>query len=162
MDAESTLVRDATRADLPRLGELAEALVRYHHELDPRRFFMPDRVAEGYRWWFGKELDDPDALLLVATAGEGGAVLGYAYGRVEAKDWNQLLDRHAALHDILVAEAARGRGVAEALLEAFVARLRGRGVPRVVLHTAVQNERAQALFKKVGFRPTMIEMTREL
>ena len=162
MNAERLFVRDATRADLPRMGELAEALVRYHHELDPRRFFMPDRVAEGYRWWFGRELDDSDALLLVATEGEGGAVLGYAYGRVEAKDWNQLLDRHAALHDILVDASARLRGVAEALLDGFVARVRDRGVPRVVLHTAVQNERAQSLFKKVGFRPTMIEMTLDL
>lgn len=162
MDAQRIIVRDATRADLPRLGDLAAALVRYHHELDPRRFFQPDRVAEGYRWWFGKELDDPDALLLVATEGDGGAVVGYVYGRIEARDWNQLLDRHAALHDILVDDVARRRGAAEALIEGFVARLQGRDVPRVVLHTAVQNERAQALFKKVGFRPTMIEMTREL
>ncbi len=52
--------------------------------------------------------------------------------------------------------------MAEALLEAFLAAIKARGVPRVVLHTAVQNERAQALFAKAGFRPTMLEMTREL
>lgn len=162
MERDGLTVRAATREDLPRLGELAESLVRLHHALDPLRFFLPERVAEGYRWWFGRELEDPDAVLLVATEGAGGEILGYAYGRVEAKDWNLLLDRHAALHDILVDESARRRGVAEALIEAFVARVRARGAPRVVLHTAVQNERAQALFRKVGFRPTMVEMTLEV
>lgn len=162
MEPEALVVRDATREDLPRLGELAAALVRYHHELDPRRFFQAPGVAEGYRRWFGQELQNADAVILVATEGAAGAVAGYLYGRVEARDWNLLLDRHAALHDILVDPAARRRGVGEALLEDFAARMRARDVPRIVLHTAVQNERAQALFRKVGFRPTMIEMTREL
>lgn len=154
------IIRGATAADLPRLGELAEALVRLHHSWDDARFLLARGVAEGYRRWFAQEAENPDAVLLVAA--EGGAVLGYAYGRVEGRDWNMLLDRHGALHDIFVDEGARRRGVAEALLEAFLARMRERGVPRVVLHTAVQNAGGQALFARVGFRPTMIEMTREL
>lgn len=153
-------VRPAIPSDLPRLGELAESLVRLHHEFDPARFLLTQGVAAGYQRWFAQEMQNPDAVLLVAA--EGDAVLGYAYGRVEARDWNMLLDRHGALHDILVDPAARGRRVGEALLEVFLARMKERGVPRVVLHTAVQNERAQALFAKAGFRPTMIEMTREL
>ena len=35
-------------------------------------------------------------------------------------------------------------------------------MPRVVLGTAAQNERARRLFERRGFRPTMIEMTLEL
>jgi RimJ/RimL family protein N-acetyltransferase len=35
-------------------------------------------------------------------------------------------------------------------------------MPRVILGTAEKNERAQRLFTKLGFRRTMIEMTREL
>ena len=83
-------------------------------------------------------------------------------GRLEPRDWNVLLDAHAALHDILVANGAQGRGVGRALLDAFVAAVRARGAPRVVLHTAVANERAQRLFRELGFRPTMLEMTLDL
>ena len=36
-----------------------------------------------------------------------------------------------------------------------------KGAPRVVLMTAVQNEPAQRLFERMGFRTTMLEMTRE-
>ena len=56
----------------------------------------------------------------------------------------------------------RGRGVAEAVLEAFTAEAERRGAPRVVLSTAHGNTRAQAFFEKHGFRRTMVEMTREL
>ena len=157
---DGVIVRPAVPDDLPRLAELAESLVRAHHAWDPQRFLLARGVAEGYRRWFAKELEDPAAALLVAA--EGGAILGYAYGRAQERDWNMLLDRHGALHDILVAEGARRRGVAEALLEGFFAQMKARGVPRVVLHTATQNVGAQALFAKAGFRPTMIEMTREL
>jgi ribosomal protein S18 acetylase RimI-like enzyme len=37
-----------------------------------------------------------------------------------------------------------------------------RGTPRLVLHTATQNQTAQRLFARFGFRTTMLEMTREL
>jgi RimJ/RimL family protein N-acetyltransferase len=47
-------------------------------------------------------------------------------------------------------------------MEAAMAWLREHGAPRVVLGTAEQNAGAQRLFAKLGFRRTMIEMTREL
>lgn len=40
--------------------------------------------------------------------------------------------------------------------------LEARGAPQVVLSTAERNEAARRLFARAGFRPTMIEMTREL
>jgi hypothetical protein len=37
-----------------------------------------------------------------------------------------------------------------------------RGLNQIVLGTAQRNETAQRFFASVGFRPTMIEMTRDL
>ena len=56
----------------------------------------------------------------------------------------------------------RGRGVGDLLVETVLAELAARGAPRVVLMTAAQNEVARRLFVRAGFRPTMIEMTRDL
>ena len=66
------------------------------------------------------------------------------------------------LHDIIVDPERRGRGVARLLLDATVARLKSLGAPQIVLSTAERNTSAQRLFAAAGFRPTMIEMTREL
>lgn len=151
-------IRPAEPRDLPRLGELAGALVRYHHRTDPRRFLLVDRVEEGYARWFARELENDAAILLVAVRGE--AVVGYAYGRLEERDWNLLLDDHGAIHDVLVDETARRSGAGRALVRAMCEALEARGAPRIVLSTMVQNEAAQRLFAACGFRPTMLEMTR--
>lgn len=163
MDPQLPIVRDATEADLPAMAAMAADLVRFHHAIDPARFFLARGVEQGYREWFARELPRRETILLVAAAPEPGAELvGYAYGRLEGRDWNLLLDRHAALHDVLVKEAARGSGVGERLVRAFSARARALGAPRIVLSTASSNARAQSLFARCGFRPTMVEMTCEL
>jgi ribosomal protein S18 acetylase RimI-like enzyme len=66
------------------------------------------------------------------------------------------------LHDVIVNPEHRGRGVGRLLIEAALEFFRSRGAPRVVLSTAARNEAAQRLFAGMGFRRTMIEMTREL
>lgn len=152
-------IRRAAPGDETTLGRLAGILVRMHSAWNPRRFLTLDDVEAGYGRWLGKEARDPEALVLVA---EREAIVGYLYARFEKQDFNLLLGPHAALHDILVDPPARGGGVAQALLDALKEECARRGTPRIVLGTAVQNEAGQKLFAKVGFVPTMIEMTCEL
>jgi ribosomal protein S18 acetylase RimI-like enzyme len=157
--SDDLLLRPARRDELPAVARLAGKLVRLHHGFDARRFFLPDRVDEGYAWWFGQEIDRREVVLLVAE--RAGALVGYVYGRLEERDWNQLLDACGAIHDVWVEEEERRHGVASALVEATIAALAALGAPRVVLHTAAANAGAQAFFARHGFRPTMVEMTRE-
>ena len=65
------------------------------------------------------------------------------------------------LYDIVVDPAHRGSGIGAALLTAVIEKLVTLGAPRIVLSTAVRNHSAQRLFERAGFRPTMLEMTRE-
>lgn len=152
-------LRPAKPSDAPALGRMGAALARLHHDFDPRRFMLPDDVESGYRGWLGREAKKQDAVVIVAEL--DGEVVGYAYGRVEGVDWNALLDRSGGFHDIWVEEKARRAGVGVLLAEELMKRLTALGVPRVVLHTAAKNEPAQRMFAKLGWRPTMVEMTRE-
>lgn len=152
------LVRAMTAGDLEVVGRLAGGLVRQHHAWDPKRFFLQDGVEDGYRWWFNKNLGAEGTVLLVAEL--DGAVVGYLYGTVEEKDWALLLDDHGVVHDVFVDERFRRRGVARALMLEGVRRLEALGAPRVTLHSATPNVEAQRLFASLGFRPTMVEMTR--
>ena len=153
-------VRPAEPADLPAVARLAAKLVRMHHAFDPERFLLVEPVEDGYEWWFRRELENKkEAVILVAE--EGGTIAGYAYGRLEPRNWNDLLDACGKLHDVYVDEAFRKRGIAEALVTAMIARLEAMGAPRVVLLSASRNEGAQSFFEKLGFRYTMVEMTRE-
>jgi ribosomal protein S18 acetylase RimI-like enzyme len=153
-------IKKATKRDLPKIAKLAGVLVRQHLAFDAKRFLFIEDPESGYEWWFNKEIVNPKALILCAKLDR--EVVGYAYAREEPRDWNALLDKHAALHDILVAESARRQGVGKQLLDRVLAEMKERGAPRVVLHTAVENRAAQKLFASVGFRQTMLEMTCEL
>lgn len=137
---------------------MAGALVRMHHQTDPHRFLLPENVESGYAWWFEKQIANKEAVILVAEDGSG--IVGYCYGALEGRDWNLLLDSHGAIHDIYVAETIRGGGVGWALLSRMIESLTGLGASRIVLSTMIGNESAQRLFKRAGFRPTMLEMTR--
>src|SRR5689334_18312932 len=89
----SCVVRPAGPDDVRALGALGAKLARAHHAWDPQRFFLPEEpVEDGYAWWLGKELENPRAVILAAVAARG-RVVGYAYGRIEPRDWNALRDR---------------------------------------------------------------------
>jgi ribosomal protein S18 acetylase RimI-like enzyme len=151
-------VRRATPSDIPGAAELAGRLARMHHETDPARFFLPERVVEGYAWWFERVLQDAEAVLLVAEV--EGVLAGYAYGGLEERAWNLLLDEHGAIHDLYVTEERRRAGVGQALLAAILAELERLGAERIVLSTMPSNLAAQRLFARFGFRVTFLEMTR--
>jgi len=155
------IVRRATEADAPALGRLGGMLLRLHHAWDPQRFIAPGSDPEGgYAWFLRTQLRDDEAAVLVAE--QDGAVVGYVFAALEPLSWKELREACGFIHDIAVDEVGRRSGVATALMEAAIEWLRGRGAPRVVLGTAERNAAAQRLFEKLGFRRTMIEMTREL
>lgn len=135
--------------------------MRTHYAFDARRFLTPGEGAEaGYAHFLGSQLDDDESVVLVAE--RDGRIVGYAYAAIEPLSWKDLRDECGFIHDLLVTEEARRTGVGEALLNGTIDWLHERGMPRVVLGTAAQNETARRLFERRGFRATMIEMTLEL
>lgn len=154
-------IRKATAADLPALGRLGAALVQVHHAFDSQRFMAPGAdAAAGYEWFLGTQLEQEDVVVLVAE--RDAQILGYVYAGIEPRNWKELRDEAGFVHDVLVTESARRGGVAAALLAEAIQWLREAGAPRVVLWTSSQNHGARRLFDKLGFRETMVEMTREL
>jgi ribosomal protein S18 acetylase RimI-like enzyme len=155
------LIRRAASRDFAELGELGAALMRTHYAFDPLRFLEPGNSdSGGYARFLSSQLDEDGVVVLVAERQR--RVVGYVYGAIEPLSWKDLRDECGFIHDLVVGEAARGGGIGEALLDAAIEWLREQGMPRVVLGTAAQNERARRLFERRGFRPTMIEMTLEL
>jgi ribosomal protein S18 acetylase RimI-like enzyme len=154
-------IRPARAADLPAVSRLAAELVRLHHRYDPQRFLLVEPLEDGYAWFFTRELKRKGALILVAED-EASRIIGYAYGTLEDRNWNDLLDACGKLNDLYVDPSARRHGAGRALVTEMFAALRARGAPRVVLLSAWKNPDAHAFFEAMGFRRTMLEMTAEL
>ena len=155
------IIRPATLADATAVGELGAVLVRAHHDFDPQRFMRPlPGIEKGYGRFLTSQIGQEDAIVMVAEA--DGEVGGYVYATLEDRSWRELRDACGYIEDIVVRESARRSGVATMLMNAAIEWLGDRGAPRVLLLTATPNAGAQELFTRLGFRRTMIEMTKEL
>jgi GNAT superfamily N-acetyltransferase len=66
----------------------------------------------------------------------------------------------ALFEDLIVQPGHRGRGVATALAQFVIQEARKQGVLRLTLLTDMQNERAQALYRKLGFADSTMKPMR--
>ncbi len=118
-------------------------------------------LFDAYRVFYGKP-SDPDAAreflrerlalresVIFIAHDAGGKALGFTqlypcFSSVSAR-------RLWILNDLFVAESARGRGVARALMEAARKLALQTGAIRLVLQTASDNTRAQRLYESLGY-----------
>ena len=91
----------------------------------------------------------PRAFLLIAR-GDDGAATGFA--AVEPLDGTS--ESVAEVRYLGVHPRMWGHGVGEALLTHLPERLRGAGFDRVVLSVYTSNQRATALYERLGWRPS--------
>ncbi len=157
----SATLRLAQTSDLPSLGRLGARLMRTHYEFDRLRFLSPgEGSAEGYASFLGSVLGESGNVVFVAEV--DGAIAGYVYAALEPLSWKELRGPAGFIHDLVVDGSAQRGGIATQLMDKATAWLREQGAPRVMLWTASPNAAAQTLFKRLGFRDTMVEMTLEL
>ena len=90
---------------------------------------------------YKEAMDSDHAFIMVAT--ESDSCVGFAVFYLTVPE--------SELPDIVVAESHRDKGVGKALLDASLRELTSRGVDTVFLEVRVSNERAKALYEKVGF-----------
>jgi ribosomal protein S18 acetylase RimI-like enzyme len=154
-------LRPAEPRDEQALGRLGAMLVAEHHEFDLDRFLTPTGdITAVYGRFLVSQLAKEKAIVLVAD--RDGDVVGYVFGALQDTDFQMLLGPAGKIYDLIVDPDHWKQGIGGMLLQGMLDALAKRGAPRAVLYTAAKNENAQRLFDHMGFRRTMIEMTREL
>ena len=130
----------ATMKDLPQMVDLLTVLFTDEAEFQPN--------AEKQRRALEAILANPTVgALYVAREGKrvvAMASLLYTISTVEG-------GRAAWFEDLVVHPDERKRGIGEALLKHVVTQARAAGVTRITLLTDMQNERAQAMYRRAGF-----------
>jgi AraC family transcriptional regulator of adaptative response/methylated-DNA-[protein]-cysteine methyltransferase len=139
----------ATREDLPQLVALLGMLFSQEAE------FVPDDAKQTRA--LEKILAD-DSVGRIHVAREGGKVVAMAsliYGISTAEG-----GLAASFEDFVVLPGYRGKGIGSALLQHVIAEARKQGALRLMLLTDRQNERAQALYRKLGFTDSTMQAMR--
>ena len=130
----------AVARDLPQLVELLGILFAQEAEFTPdpekqkkgiEAILADPKVGKIYVAREGKKILGMASLLFTVSTAEGG--------------------RAALFEDLVVHPEQRRRGIASELLKYVVAQARAEGLVRLTLLTDMQNERAQALYRRVGF-----------
>lgn len=155
-------VRPATAADVPAVLPMVRAICALHEHWDPERYPMLPDVVERYRRWLPERAADPESVFLVAQHQDGSSLVGFLIGTVEENIPIYRVARYGFIHDVWVDPSARRSGVASALVENALGRFRAIDVAQVRLETAVPNDEARALFARVGFRQSVVEMLRTI
>ena len=139
----------ATRLDLPQLVALLGVLFSQEAE------FVPDDSKQTRA--LEKILAD-DSVGRIHVARDGGKVVAMAsliYGISTAEG-----GLAASFEDFVVLPGYRGKGIGAELLQYVIAQARKQGVLRLILLTDRQNERAQALYRKLGFADSTMKAMR--
>jgi GNAT superfamily N-acetyltransferase len=93
-------------------------------------------------------IEHPDQGLQLVARGDDGTAIGFA---TIYWTWQTLsASRIGVMNDLFVSEAARGGGHADALIAECAARCREHGATELAWQTAHTNERAQAVYDRVG------------
>jgi ribosomal protein S18 acetylase RimI-like enzyme len=130
----------AKAADLPRLVELLgilfESEAEFSADSEKQRAALQAILADPGKGRIfvardGREVVAMASLLYTISTAEGG--------------------KAALFEDLVTAPEYRKRGIGAALLKHVIEQARAEGVLRITLLTDMQNERAQALYRRLGF-----------
>ena len=136
------VIRPVTEGDLDELLPLVRGYCEFYGT-NP----SDEALLELSRWL----LDNPEDGVQVLARDDDGAAIGFA---TVYWTWRTMhAARVAVLEDVFVAAEARGSGAAEALIGDALARAREHGARDLTWQTAKTNERAQAVYARVGSEP---------
>ncbi|MCB8943253.1 MAG: histidinol-phosphate transaminase [Ardenticatenaceae bacterium] len=154
-------IRLGTTADLADIQGLFKLVDGLHSEALPS-LFRPVGDIERDQEFLGTWLEDEGGRLWVAVV--NGRVVGLVYAKYYERTDHPFILPYSEIyiHEMTVAEAYHGSGVAQALMDEVTEWAKVKGVDRLRLQVFEFNQRAQAFYAKQGFVTNSRHMWREV
>lgn len=143
------MIRPATEDDFASLSQLYFDVDALHHRALPGLFRAPDAITRSVEFIKGVLANEENLMLVAEWDGE---LIGFIHATVHDLEHPFMVPQRVAhIHDIVVAEAFRGRGAAPAMLTQAVDWAAEQGATQIQLNVFEFNDRARAFYEKNGF-----------
>ena len=168
MDRQTALnvrIEYGAQSSLDLLRPLWLCLHRHHQTIAPHLApYVDDDTSWAARRGFYEDcLSQKGSFVLLAYSGT--ALVGYALVLVQATTsmWNDTWvvgDRTAELETLVVAPEHRGRGIGGHLMRGVEFEIARLGIQDVIIGALPTNKTVLDLYRRIGFEPTWLVMTR--
>ena len=155
-------IREALSTDYPALVPIADEVHTLHAAAHPSIFQPVGRASSLPQAYFDDVLAGDTPTIQVAES--AGGIVGFAIITVfDAPPFEVLVPRRIVfIESMVVTEAQRGKGIGQALVEAAIVWGRAKGATTLELTVWEFNQRAKALYERLGFTTIHHTMQREL
>jgi ribosomal protein S18 acetylase RimI-like enzyme len=145
------MVRPARPGDLEAVGDLWEALIEQHRQLNERFWEPAADGREKYLQFVAGSLDAEGRVLLVAEI--EGRVVGFTHGMLTGAPPPMRPRRIGSVTDLVVDPEFRRRGIGRVLVEGLRKWFAERGADEMRLSAAVANPDGIAFWRALGYEP---------
>ena len=149
------IVRSAHPADLPTLLAFEQGIILAERPFD--HMLKPDPISY---YDIGEMIEAADAEVAVAEC--QGRLIGSGYAKKKPSRHYLAPEHHAFIGFLYVEPEFRGRGVNQKVLDHLFEWARHNELPEVHLTVYPANQSAVRAYEKVGFKPYLLEMRKNL
>mgnify|MGYP001028751713 CR=1 FL=1 len=155
---DTLTIRTAKRSDLVDVVKLWEDLMDFHGKIDSL-FTRSEDALDKFHDFICKQLDSEKAEIFIAEI--DGKIIGYSF--IEISTYPPVFKReeYGRISDVVVTDEHRRKGIGQALFNTSMKWFSKKGMNRVELRVAYQNNQARGFWEKMGFKPVMMTMYRE-
>ncbi len=158
----SVIIRDATPEDRPALARMMQGLNQFEGAITGDRLTDAENAAKHVSYLEDVVMDDGGCVLV---ADLGGAAVGFLVAFIEEDDGHYLkleARKHGYISDLFVEDAARGKGVARALIAKAENLFREMGIKKMQIGVLAANEGARTVYEKAGYQTRSVFLEKDI
>ena len=160
IEMDRLVLREARPNDRKSLDELFHEELRYHRDLMPDIFKIPDVVVE--ESWLESVLNDNITFLVVAEYSE--KIVGAILYKIVDQIGDIILKkrRFGYIEEMIVQESCRRKGIGEALLDHAVENLKAKHIKKIEINVWENNDIGIRFYEKYGLKTIRRRMKMEI
>jgi ribosomal protein S18 acetylase RimI-like enzyme len=153
------LIRNGRLKDAAKTLPVWDEFMDYHKRISAMDSEMNDKAGEMWVKYFKRHVRSRIRKAIIAE--QDGEIIGFLLGEIQKRPPVFTTSHQGFADSIGVLKSKRNQGIGALMLDSFTEWAREKGLPYILLNVVVENEIAQRLYEKQGFR-TMLLVQRKL